>query len=89
MTTIDRSKVLACAFSPLRTYFVTWERWEKGSDPKTNGNLIVWNLTTGEIEARFPQVSSHLLVLTKDFPYSVIERFLISSVLFFAEKICS
>ncbi|ETV78501.1 hypothetical protein H257_08018 [Aphanomyces astaci] len=46
--------IQAAAWSPLGTHLVTWQRPVKDAPP-TEGNLIVWDTTSGSIIARFSQ----------------------------------
>jgi len=54
VSTIPRPHVISIAFSPLNTFFVTWERMEEKVNNNEN-NLIVWRIETAEPVAKFTQ----------------------------------
>lgn len=55
---VANAGIQAVAWSPLGSHLLTWQRPQKAEgDAEQRGNLIVWNATTGERAADFPQKS--------------------------------
>eukprot|EP00164_Ancoracysta_twista_P005641 GFYU01007734.1.p1 GENE.GFYU01007734.1~~GFYU01007734.1.p1 ORF type:complete len:595 (-),score=188.43 GFYU01007734.1:275-2059(-) len=52
LITLERKNVVIAEFSPDAKHLVTWERVSKEN---TDGNLIIWNLSSGEVVTKWSQ----------------------------------
>lgn len=53
--TLAQPGVAKLLFSPKNNFLLTWERWTKEKQAANKGNLIIWDLKTGEQAANFIQ----------------------------------